>query len=85
MQLSQITKAIVNVATIVVAVGAPILSYTTGILPENVALVIGAIVGAAGAIVHYLAPNQTTSPEVAQTQSVRLKSAKPHHPKRAVS
>lgn len=73
MQLSEITKSVVTVATLVVSIGTLVLQYTTGFLPQNVALWISAIVGAAGAIVHYLAPNTTNDPIVAETQSVRLK------------
>jgi hypothetical protein len=73
MQFSEVTKSIVAVATIVVSVGTLVLQYTTGFLPENLALWISGIVGVAGAIIHYLAPNTTTDPEVAATQSVRLR------------
>jgi hypothetical protein len=75
MELSQIKKTIINVATLVVAVGTPVLAYTTNLLPENVALVISAVVAGCGALVHYFAPNETSDPVVAETQSVRLKKA----------
>lgn len=70
---SSITKSIVYVLSMIVAVGTPILAYTTDFLPEKVALIISAVVGVSGSILHYLAPNTTTDPIVAQTQSVRLK------------
>jgi protein-S-isoprenylcysteine O-methyltransferase Ste14 len=73
MQISEITKTIVNVATLIVSVGTLVLHYTTGFLPANVAVWISVIVGIAGAIVHYLAPNTTTDPTIAKTQSVRLR------------
>lgn len=72
-EFSSITKAVIQVLTLVVAVGTPLLSYTTGILPEKVAYTISAVVGISGTILHYIAPNTTTNPEVAQSQSVKLK------------
>lgn len=75
MQLSEITKTVVNVATLVVSVGTLVLHYTAGFLPANVAVLVSSVVAVAGAVVHYLAPNQTTNPVVAQTQSVRIKPA----------
>jgi hypothetical protein len=72
MQLSEVTKSIVNVATLVVSVGTMVLHYTTGFLPVNVATAISLIVAVAGAIIHYLAPNTTNDPVVAERQSVRL-------------
>jgi hypothetical protein len=73
MQISEITKSIVNVLTLVVSVGTLVLQYTTGFLPENIALWISGGVALAGAVVHFLAPNTTTDPNVAKTQSVRLR------------
>lgn len=73
MQISEITKTIVNVLTLVVSVGTLILHYTTGFLPANVAVVVAGIVAVAGAVLQYLAPNTTTNPKVAETQSVRLR------------
>ena len=73
MQISEITKTVVNVATLVVSVGTLILHYTNGFLPGSAAAVVSVVVAVAGAIVHYLAPNTTTNPHVAQTQSVRLR------------
>lgn len=72
MQLSEIKKSIINVATLIVAVGVPLLSYTTGALPANVALVISGVVAVAGSILHYFAPNTTTDAEVAKVSSVKL-------------
>jgi hypothetical protein len=75
MQLSEINKTIINVCTLVVSVGTPILSFTTGILPPNVAFWISGVVAVAGAVVHWAVPNTTTDPQVAATQSVKLKPA----------
>lgn len=77
MELSAVTKTVVNVATLVVSVGTLVLHYTNGFLPANVAVWVSGIVAAAGAVVHFLAPNTTTDPVVAETQSVRLKGNKP--------
>lgn len=73
MQISEINKTIINVCTLVVSVGTPILSFTTGILPPNVAFWVSGVVAVAGAIVHWATPNTTTDPHVAATQSVKLK------------
>ena len=74
LELSRVTKVVINVCTLIVAVGAPIVSYnTTNILPENVALTISLIVAIAGAIIHYLSPNLTDDPKVAEHQSVALR------------
>lgn len=80
MQLSEITKTIVNVATLIVSVGTLVLHYTTGFLPVNVATIISVTVAVAGAIVQYLAPNTTSDPEVARTQSVRLRKPRTRKP-----
>jgi hypothetical protein len=69
---TSVSKAIINVLTLIVAIGTPLLSYTTGVLPEKYALVISAVVGISGSVLHYITPNTTTNPVVAQTQSVRL-------------
>lgn len=71
--LGQYTKAIVNVLTLVVSIGTLILHYTNGFLPGPIGVWVGIIVGAAGAILHVLAPNETTNPAVAANRSVRLK------------
>lgn len=73
MQLSEITKSIVTAATLVVSIGTLILHETSGFLPTPVATTISVVVGVAGVIVHYLAPNTTTNAAVAATQSVRLR------------
>lgn len=73
MQLSEITKSIVTAATLIVSVGTLILHETSGFLPGSAATVISVVVGVAGLIVHYLAPNTTTNPKVAERQSVRLR------------
>lgn len=83
MQLSEITKTVVNVATLVVSVGTLVLHYTNNFLPQNVATTVSVVVAVAGAIVHYLAPNTTTDPEVAKTQSVVLKKSSGRAPKSA--
>lgn len=75
MQLSEITKTIINVCTLVVSVGTLVVSYTTGILPPTVAFWVSGVIAVAGAVLHYLAPNTTTDPHVAATQSVKLKPA----------
>lgn len=77
MQISEITKTVVNVLTLVVSVGTLILHYTQGFLPGQAGVWVTGIVAVAGAIVHFLAPNTTTDPVVAETQSVRLKKAAP--------
>lgn len=82
MQLSSITKTIISVCTLVVSIGAPLLSYTTGWLPPQVSFVISGVVALAGSVLHYLAPNTTTDPELAKVQSVVLKSAR--KPRKAV-
>jgi hypothetical protein len=74
-QLSSYAKALINALTLIVAVGTPILAYTTGILPPKLALTISAIVAIAGSVLHVLTPNTTTDPNVAATQSVRLKAS----------
>ena len=66
-------KTIINVCTLVVAVGTPVLAQTTGWLPENVAYTISAVVSVSGIILHYLVPNTTTDPNVALNQSVALR------------
>lgn len=80
MQLSEIRKTVINVATLVVAVGTPLLHETTGFLPENVAYTVSLVVALAGAVVHYLTANETTDPNVAATQSVRLKAGRHERP-----
>jgi hypothetical protein len=76
MQLSEINKTIINVCTLIVAVGAPVVSaLNSQALPPAVGVTIGAIVAIAGAVVHWATPNTTTDPQVAATQSVKLKPA----------
>lgn len=78
MDLSAVKKSVINVLTLVIAIGTPALDYLGVLhLPGNVALVISTVVGLAGAILHYLVPNTTTDPHIAKTQSVRLVSAHP--------
>jgi hypothetical protein len=72
MELSAVKKSVINVLTLVVAIGVPALAYSANILPENIALIVSTLVGVAGAVLHYLAPNTTTNPAIADTQSVKL-------------
>lgn len=74
MQLSEVKKSVINVLTLVLAIGTPALNYA-GILhlPGNVVLAVSTVLAIAGSVLHYLVPNTTTDPVVAQTQSVRLK------------
>jgi hypothetical protein len=77
MNLSEIKKTVISVLTLVVSVGTPLLNYL-GIfnLPANVVYTISTVVAIAGSILHYLVPNTTTDPEVAQRSSVKLVAAK---------
>lgn len=78
MQLSEIRKTLINVATLVIAIGTPILHETTGFLPEKWAYTVSLVVAAAGAVVHYLAPNETSDPTRVAGRSVRLEGEKPY-------
>lgn len=72
--ISEVRKAVINVCTVVGTVGPPVASLATdGLLPAGVAYAISAAVGLTGTVLHYLVPNETTDPDVAATQSVRLK------------
>lgn len=71
--LSEVYKAIIQVLTLIVALGAPTLAYAGAIhVPGNVVLIFSAVVGVAGSVLHYLVPNTTTDPVVAQASSVKL-------------
>lgn len=79
MELSVFTKAIVNVLTVLVTAipwvlkGLDVLPGTSG---TTLATVISIVGGVLGAVLHLLAPNTTTDPHIAATQSVRLKSVR---------
>jgi len=74
MHLSEVNKAIINVLTLVVAVGTPLASLlNSDLVPAKVGVVVGGVVAVAGAVLHYFVPNTTTDPRVAATESVRLK------------
>lgn len=74
MELSAITKTIVNVLTAVVTAGPWVLDVFN-LFPGGTAAatVVSSVLGIAGVILHYLAPNQTVHPAKAERQSVRLK------------
>lgn len=72
MQLSEIRKTIINVLTLVVAVGTePLFTQVLHWLPPGVSTGIGLVLGAATAILHYFVPNDTTSVARAQKISAR--------------
>lgn len=72
-EFSAIKKAVINVLTLIVAIGAPTLDYLGVIhVPGNVVLIFSGVIGVAGTILHYLVPNTTTNPAVAAAQSVKL-------------
>ena len=73
MKLSEIRKTVITVLGLVVSVGAPILHIAGGFLPAPAVLLISSVVGVATMVLNYLVPNTTTDPQVAATQSVRLK------------
>lgn len=78
MALSEIRKTIINVATLVVSIGSLILGFPgIHLLPPTVSVVLSLVVAIAGAIVHYLTPNETDDPQIAATESVRLRQPKP--------
>lgn len=78
MQLSEIRKEVVAIATTVVA-ATPWVLQAEGVvhLPSSAIAVISIVLGAAGWIVHYLAPNETSNPERVAGRSVRLRGTKP--------
>lgn len=72
-QLSEVYKALIQVLTLIVAIGAPTLDYLGAIhVPGNTVLIFSGIVGVAGSVLHYLVPNTTTNAAVAAAQSVKL-------------
>jgi hypothetical protein len=73
--LSSVKKTVINVLTIVVTVG-PWIAQAVGVINVPAAALISGVLATAGAILHYLAPNTTTNPQVAATQSVKLVDAK---------
>ena len=78
MQLSEIRKTIVAIATTILTVGPWILKAEGVVhLPLPVTLAVSAVLAAAGWVVHYLTPNVTTDPARVQGRSVMLKGEKP--------
>lgn len=71
MSLSSIKKTVINVLTIVVTVG-PWIAQAAGYISVPAAAIVSSVLGVAGALLHFLAPNTTTDPNVAATQSVKL-------------
>jgi hypothetical protein len=78
MQLSEIRKEIVAVATTIVA-ATPWILQAEGVvhLPSSVIGVISVVLGVAGWVAHYFAPNETASPQRVAGRSVRLKGTRP--------
>lgn len=71
MQLSEVTKTIINVCTLIVAVGSATASaFASPSYPPSVGLTVSLIVSVAGAVLHYLTPNTTSDPIRAATRSV---------------
>lgn len=77
MQLSEVTKTVVNVLGLLIAVGGYAVNDATGLLPDGVAKWVAFGIGVATVVVSYLAPNQTTDPTRAVGRSVRVKGEKP--------
>lgn len=77
MELSAITKTVVNVLTVVVTAGPWVLD-ALHVFPGGTAAatIVSSVLGVAGVILHYLAPNTTANPAVAEKQSVRLTTKK---------
>jgi hypothetical protein len=72
-KLSEVKKAVINVLTLIVAIGGPTLDYLGVIhVPGNTVLIFSTVVAVAGSVLHYLVPNTTTSAAVAQANSVKL-------------
>lgn len=73
MQFSEIRKTVINVLTVVVTAG-PWVLKAMDILPGSsgtaIATVVSAVLGVAGVLLHYLVPNTTDNPQVAETSSV---------------
>lgn len=78
MQLSEIRKNIVAVATTIVA-ATPWILQAEGVvhLGNTEIAIVSAVLGAAGWVVHYLAPNETSDPKRVEGRSVRLRGSKP--------
>lgn len=78
MQFSEVRKNAVAVATAIVAAGPWILNAEGAThLPNGLVAGISLVLGAAGWIVHYLAPNETSDPARVEGRSVRLEGTKP--------
>lgn len=82
MNLSEIKKTVINVLTVVATAGPWVLD-ALHLFPGGTAAatVVSSVLGIIGTVLHYLAPNTTTNPKVAETQSVRMKTAR--KPRRA--
>lgn len=78
MQLSEIRKEVVAVAVTIVA-ATPWILQAEGVvhLPSAGIAVISVLLGVAGWIAHYLAPNETSDPKRVAGRSVRLRGTKP--------
>lgn len=78
MQLSEIRKELINVASVIVAAG-PWVLQAEGVvtLPTGVVAAISLVLGAAGWVIHYFTPNETSDPARVAGRSVRLKGEKP--------
>lgn len=75
--LSSAKKSIIQIATLVIAIGTPALNWAGVIhLPPNVLLAISTVVAIAGSVLHYLVPNTTTNPVLAARSSVKLVAAR---------
>ncbi len=78
MQLSEIRKQVIAVAVTIVAATPWILQAEDVVtLPNQAIAAISLVLGAAGWIVHYFAPNETTDPARVAGRSVRLVGTKP--------
>lgn len=78
MQLSEIWKSVINVATTIVAASPWILNAEGVIhLPTSVVAVVSLVLGGAGWIVHYFTPNETSDSTRAVGRSVRVKGERP--------
>ena len=73
MNFTSVKKTVINVLTLVLTVG-PLILQVAGAIhldPSLLALITGGL-AVAGSVLHYLAPNTTTDPDVAANQSVKL-------------
>jgi hypothetical protein len=73
-QLSEVRKTVINVATLIVSIGSLILGMPgIDLWPAQVAAIVSLVVAVAGAVLHYLVPNTTADPARAAGRSVALK------------